>query len=176
MCFTFAGRIQTRLISLVGPLLLMGAAAAVRGDAGPLRMVALMAATGLALDAGIYRWLIGYQPRWLTILLGALEFVLLFGLMHELVWRPYLLMPPDYYLAPERAWRADAGAALELYVPAWLLAWLTTHALLPWAAPRWAEDGGELRVKTPNAERRTLNAERRTPNAEKVTDRSLWSL
>lgn len=145
MCFTLAGRIQTRLLSLVGPLLLLGGVALAQRDAGPLRMFALMALMALALDAGLYRWLIGYQPRWLTIALGAAEFVLLIGLMHGMEWRPFLRTPLDFYVYPELAWRADVRAALALYAPAWALAWLTTNALLPWLSPRWAEDGGELR-------------------------------
>jgi hypothetical protein len=145
MCFSFAGRIQTRLLSLVGPLMLLAGVALARADAGPLRMFALMAVLTLALDAGLYRWLIDYQPRWLTIALGALEFALLIGVMHGLVWRPFFRTPPDFYMVPELAWRADVTAALALYVPSWLLAWLTTHALLPWLWPRWAEDSGELR-------------------------------
>jgi hypothetical protein len=145
MCFTPLGRIQTRLLSLVGPLAVLCVAALARQDAGPLRMFVVMAAMGLALDAGVYRWLIDYQPRWLTIALGALEFVLLLGLMQSLAWRPYLTTPLDFYLRPELAWRSDVIAALALYVPAWALAWLTAHVLLPWRWPRWAEDGGELR-------------------------------
>ena len=145
MCFSPAGRIQTRLLSLIGPLLLLGMVSLTQGDAGPLRMFALMACMALALDAGLYRWLIGYQPRWLTIALGALECVLLIGLMHAMAWRPYLRTPLDFYVQPELAWRSDVIAALALYAPAWALAWLATNALLPWLWPRWAEDGGELR-------------------------------
>jgi hypothetical protein len=145
MCFSLAGRIQTRLISLVGPVALLVGVSVASADAGPLRMFALMVLVGLMLDVGVYRWLIGYQPRWLTWALGAFEFVLLFGLMHQLAWRPYLLMPQEYYLRPDLALQADLAAALALYLPSWLLAWLTAHALLPWRWPRWAEDGGELR-------------------------------
>lgn len=145
MCFSFAGRIQTRLLSLIGPLVMLAAVSVARADAGPLRMFALMAVLALALDVGLYRWLIDYQPRWLTIVLGAAEFVLLIGIMHGLVWRPFLRTPADFYLVPDLAWRADVLAALALYIPSWTLAWLTTHVALPWRWPRWAEDSGELR-------------------------------
>lgn len=145
MCFTTAGRLQTRLLSLAGPLLLLAAVSLAAQDLGPLRMWGLMLALALALDIGVYRWLIDYQPRWLTVALGAAEFLLLFGIMHGLVWRPYLRTPPDFYMVPDAAFRADALAALALYLPSWLLAWLTSHALLPWLFPRWAEDNGELR-------------------------------
>jgi hypothetical protein len=145
MCFSFVGRIQTRLLSLIGPLLLLAAVSVAWADWGPLRMFALMGLLALALDAGLYRWLIDYQPRWLTIVLGGVEFLLLIGVMHTLVWRPFVWTPLDFYLVPAQAWRADVTAALTLYLPSWSLAWLTTHVVLPWIWPRWTEDSGELR-------------------------------
>jgi hypothetical protein len=130
MFFTFAGRIQTRLLSLIAPGALLCALALATGDAAYAGTFGLMAALGLLLDAGVYGWLIGYQPRWVTIGLGALEFGLLLGLMRALAAVGVAI---------------DGWRALGLYAPAWLLAWLTVHAALPWLFPRWAEDGGELR-------------------------------
>ncbi|MEN9934765.1 MAG: hypothetical protein RLZZ387_1344 [Chloroflexota bacterium] len=126
MCFSLLGRVQTRLLSLVGPLALTLLYAAAAPEAGYLQMFGLMLCLGLYLEVGVYGMLIGYQPRWLTILLGVFELLLLLGCMRLL------------------GWPVDLGRAVGLYAPAWLLAWLTTHALLPWLAPRWAEDGGEL--------------------------------
>ncbi|MFO7171171.1 MAG: hypothetical protein DIU80_024340, partial [Chloroflexota bacterium] len=79
MYFTFAGRLQTRLLSLIGPAAYLGALALAARDGSYMWMFALMALLGLALDAGVYGWLLGYQPRWLTLLLGALAFALLLG-------------------------------------------------------------------------------------------------
>jgi hypothetical protein len=139
MFFTFAGRIQTRLLSLIAPGALLCALSLATGDAAYAGMFALMAALGLLLDAVVYGWLIGYQPRWVTIALGALEFGLLLGMMRA--------------LAPSGV-AIDGWRAFGLYAPAWLLAWLTTSAALPWLFPRWAEDGGELRPATAPARRR----------------------
>lgn len=130
MYFTFAGRLQTRLLSLIGPAAYLGALALAARDGSYMWMFALMALLGLALDAGVYGWLLGYQPRWLTLLLSGLEFALLLGALQALA------LPGQ---------TVDGWRALGAYVPAWALAWLTMHVALPWAAPRWAEDGGELR-------------------------------
>ncbi|MGH2594040.1 MAG: hypothetical protein ACRDGG_11060 [Anaerolineae bacterium] len=123
MCFTFAGRIQTRLIALTGSLILACIFTAVSRDRTYLTMFALMATLAVALDIGVYSWLIGYQARWLTFVLGGFEFALL-ALMASQV--------------------ADLGRMAAFYAPAWLLGWLTMEAALPLAWPRWAEDGGEL--------------------------------
>lgn len=124
MCFTFAGRLQTRLIALIGPLFLACAFVAASGDRVYFTMFSLMAVLALALDAGVYHWLIDYQPRWLTIALGAVELGLL------------------VMIAPQLA---DLGRMAGFYVPAWLSSWLTLEVVLPLAWPRWMEDGGELR-------------------------------
>jgi hypothetical protein len=124
MCFTLAGRLQTRLIALIGPLFLACAFTALSGDRVYLTLFALMSLLALVLDASVYHWLIGFQPRWLTIALGALEFGLL------------LLLAPGL---------ADLGQMAGFYIPAWLSSWLTLEIALPLAWPRWMEDGGELR-------------------------------
>ena len=83
-----------------------------------------MVLVALTLDVMIYPWLIRFQPRWLTILLGVMEFAIL-----------VLVVPPP----------ADVGIMLGFYLPAWGLAWLTMEIALPLAWPRWIEDGGEIR-------------------------------
>lgn len=149
MCYTLAGRLQTRLLALAGPFLLMAAGAAVTRHAGPLGLVALMLLLGLLLDASLYARVIGYQPRWLTVALGLFEFGVLIGLMSALSLLPDGLRPPPIDLLPDPAVQDDPGLVLALYVTAWALGWLTTHILLPWRYPRWTEDGGELRPAVP---------------------------
>jgi hypothetical protein len=143
MCFTLAGRLQTRLIALIGPLFLACAFTAVSGDRVYLTLFALMSLLALLLDAGVYHWLIGFQPRWLTIALGAFEFGLL------------ILLAPRL---------ASLGQMAGFYIPAWLSSWLTLEVALPLAWPRWMEDGGELR---PMGSRPALRA--RIP--ERLSDR-----
>jgi len=98
-------------------------------------LFAVMAIAGLILEGGLYGWVFGYQPRWLTILLGVVEFLIVKWIVE---W-PYPLEI-----------RLHTRQALELYAPAWLLGWLTIQTALPSLFPRWAEDGGEfLRVGSP---------------------------
>src|SRR5947209_11622147 len=131
MCFTFLGRVETRLMSLVGPLGLAGVFALLSGSVEYWQLFGAMAAVGLALDMGIYIWWIGYQPRWLTLLLGALEFV---AIRQAMVWYPQLSVG------------LSLAEMLIFYVMAWAASWITTQAVLPSVWPRWAEDGGEIRV------------------------------
>jgi hypothetical protein len=130
MWFTFSGRLHTRLASLVGPLILTVVVAAATGDSDYWLLFVLMASVGIVLDAVVYGWLLGYQPRWLTIGLGVVEFLLLKWIVE---W-PY---PFEI--------RLHTRQALSFYVVAWLLTWLTTQAVLPVLWPRWVEDGGEFR-------------------------------
>lgn len=132
MWFTFTGRIQTRLVSLVGPLLLAICLTVLHEDRDFWLLFGLMAVVGLLLDLGIYGWIIGYQPRWLTVVLGGLEFLLLKWIVE---W-PY---PFEI--------RLHTKQALLFYSASWLLAWGTTQGVLPIFWPRWAEDGGEFRSK-----------------------------
>lgn len=135
MCFSLNGRWQTRLVSLLGPLCLAGGLAIVYRDRDYWLLFALMAVVGLVLDMGVYGWLIGYQPRWLTIGLGIIEFLLLKWIVE---W-PY---PFDI--------RLHTRQALAFYVVAWLLTWITTQLIVPALQPRWAEEGGELRGILPS--------------------------
>lgn len=130
MWFTLTGRLHTRLASLIGPLALTVVVATATGDTDYWLLFMLMASVGVALEMGIYGWLIGYQPRWLTIGLGVVEFFLLKWIVE---W-PY---PFEI--------RLHTRQALIFYVVAWLLMWLTTQAILPLLWPRWMEDGGEFR-------------------------------
>lgn len=130
MSFTLTGRWQTRLATLIGPMALTWLFAVFTDKRDYWIVFGLMLAVGLVLDLGVYGWLIGYQPRWLTLLLATLEFFILKGIME---W-PYPLEI-----------RLHTRQALELYLPAWLLIWLTLHIAIPFVWPRWVEDGGEFR-------------------------------
>lgn len=130
MWFTVTGRIYTRLASLVGPLLLATCLTVLHEDRDFWLLFGLMAGVGLVLDFSLYGWVIGYQPRWLTIVLGGLEFLLLKWIVE---W-PY---PFEI--------RLHTKQALLFYSASWLLIWATTQGVLPIFWPRWAEDGGEFR-------------------------------
>jgi len=131
MCFTFLGRVETRLLSLVIPLYVTGAFALLQGNGEYWTLFGVMVTIALALDLGVYNWWIYYQPRWLTLVLGTFEFL---AIRQVVAWFPGLNV------------RLGLEQALTFYVVAWLGAWITTQALLPSLWPRWAEDGGEIRL------------------------------
>src|SRR3954454_10819587 len=130
MCFTVAGRLQTRLAALLGPLLVTLCVTLWTGQYEYWTLFGLMAGVGLLLDIGGYSWLLGFQPRWLSVLLAAGEF----WVIKQVAELPY---PWSLVL--------DTRQAVEIYVPGWLLSWLILQAVLPLLWPRWAEDGGEIR-------------------------------
>lgn len=123
MCLSFLGRLQTRAVILLEVLLLALVFVGVTGNPLYIRMFLLMVGVALFLDVLVYSRWIGYQPRWLTIYMGVFEFVVL------------LLLAPSSVTLTQMA---------GFYVPAWLASWLTMEIVLPWAWPRWAEDGGEF--------------------------------
>ncbi len=128
MCFTFSGRLGTRLYSLAWPLVVTALFSAALDSADYWSLFALMVIIGFALDIGVYSWAISYQPRWLTIVLGGLEFFAIrYAAQHVPLFAVHL---------------TDAQAAF-FYVCAWLGAWVTTQMVLPLVWPRWAENGGE---------------------------------
>ena len=58
MCFTWFGRMQTRLFSLVWPLGVTILFATPDGDGEYFKLFTLMVVIGFALDAGVYYWTI----------------------------------------------------------------------------------------------------------------------
>ncbi|HNB52090.1 MAG TPA: hypothetical protein PK530_09115 [Anaerolineales bacterium] len=124
MCFSLVGRLQTRAITLLSVLLLAIFYASARGDLGYFWMFFWMVGIAFLLDFLVYSRLIGFQPRWLTILLGGLEFFIL------------LVVIPG---------PTNLGQMLGFYLPAWFAGWLTMEVAIPLAWPRWAEEGGEFR-------------------------------
>ena len=132
MCFTFLGRVETRLLSLILPLYIAGAFVLLQGSGEYWTLFGVMVLVALALDLGIYIWWIDYQPRWLTLVLGVFEFL---AIRQAIEWFPALNM------------RLSLAQALSFYVVAWVASWITTQAVMPSLWPRWAEDGGEIRVR-----------------------------
>jgi hypothetical protein len=124
MCFTLPGRIQTRAVTLVNVLLLAMIFTGMTGNFMYFDMFFRMVAVTFVLDVFVYSKLIDFQPRWLTILLGVLEFFIL------------VLVAP---------WPVNTIQMLGFYIPAWGLSWLTIEIILPLVWLRWMEDGGEFR-------------------------------
>jgi len=131
MCFTLAGRLQTRLAALGAALWVAWLFALLYNTPAYLVLFVVMAAFTLLLDLAVYSWLIGFQPRWLTLLLALGEFL---AIKWVLEW-PYPLEI-----------RLRTRQALAFYLVAWVAGWLVMHVLLPLLAPRWQERGGVLLV------------------------------
>lgn len=132
MCFTWKGRLTARLISLIGPTLAALAFWLATGQSDYWLLFGFMAVEGLALDMTLYNMLIGYQPRWLTLALGAGEYLIL---REVIMWpwpSPLIVRLFEY----EAAW---------FYVCGWVLAQVILHAVMPVLWLSWGDDGGELR-------------------------------
>jgi hypothetical protein len=119
---------------LLGPFLLTWLFAAASGNSHYWLLFSVMLGVSLTLDVGLYSWLIDYQPRWLTLLLAACEFMLLKWIVE---W-PYPLEI-----------RLRTRQALLFYLLCWLLIWLTLHVLLPRYRSRWAEENGRITYRRP---------------------------
>jgi parallel beta-helix repeat protein len=118
MSYTLSGRLQSRLVATLPPLLV--ALAVHRWWA--IELVALMLLFGAALDVCVYDRVLDYQPGWLALPLGALELGLI-----VLVMRMPLTWP-----------------AFGLFALGWATAQLCGHALFPRFRLEYAQDGGEL--------------------------------
>src|SRR5919202_2902429 len=84
VCYSVAGRIQTRLAALSVPALLALLLVWLAGDQRYLTMVIIMALVVLDLDLAVYPRLLDYQSRWQTYLLGLGEFALTLGIVRWL--------------------------------------------------------------------------------------------
>src|SRR5436190_12115905 len=83
---------------------------------------------GVALDAGLYQYVIKWQPPWLTFVLAVGEFILLYPLVK--------VLDPGHFSAEP----------ILLYWVSWVIAISTKIALLPLLSLSWIENGGEFRI------------------------------
>jgi parallel beta-helix repeat protein len=118
MSYTLTGRIQSRLVATLPPLLV--ALGIHRWWA--VELVALMLLFGVALDVCVYDRVFEYQPGWLALPLGVVELWLIVLSMRMPVTWP----------------------ALGLYALGWATAQVCGHALFPRFRLEYAQDGGEL--------------------------------
>ncbi len=118
MSYTLTGRLQSRLVATLPPLLV--ALGIHRWWA--VELVALMLLFGIALDVCIYDRVLEYQPGWLALPLGAFELWLIVLVMRMPVTWP----------------------KLGLFALGWATAQLCSHALFPRVQLEYAQGGGEL--------------------------------
>jgi hypothetical protein len=118
MSYTLTGRIQSRLVATLPPLLV--ALGIHRWWA--IELVSLMLLFGLALDVCVYDRMLDYQPGWAAVPLGALELgLIVLSMRMPLTW-----------------------PAFGLFALGWASAQACAHALFPRFHLEYAQVGGEL--------------------------------
>lgn len=127
MCPTTLGRVETRGFTIIGPALLSVALWLITGSPAWPELIAIYLGQGWALDTMLYAHVIRWQPPWLTGVLGAGEFVIVYVLAHAL------------------SLQLSNLDAVWFYWVSWTLAVCTKIALLPLLRVTWLEDGGEFR-------------------------------
>ena len=128
MCPTVLGRIETRTATLVGPALLGAILSLLTSNEGWLVLIGIVLLQGVVLDVLLYPQLIRWQPPWLTFVLGAGEFVVVFVLARV---AKVGLSTPD---------------AIWFYWLSWGMAVATKIVVLPILELTWIESGGEFRA------------------------------
>ena len=127
MCPTPVGRIHTRVASLVLPALLGVILSLVTGREDWIVLIGIYLLLGVALDAGLYSWLLRYQPPWMTFVLALGELGLL------------------YVLARVLELSLSSAEAIIFYWVSWLLAVFTKVVLLPIFSLTYLESSLEFR-------------------------------
>lgn len=127
MCPTPLGRIQTRVAILTLPALLGAVISLISGNEGWIVLIGVYLLMGVALDAGVYSWVISYQPPWMTGVLALVEFGLLLVLANVL----------DVSLS--------LAEAIVFYWVSWLLAAGSRIAILPILSLTYIESASEFR-------------------------------
>jgi hypothetical protein len=145
MCPTFLGRIQTRTAILIGPAIVGAILSLITDNEGYIVVIGIYYLIGVALDCTLYPRIIKWQPPWLTFVLGAGEFVIVYVLARSL----------EVGLTPTEA--------IVWYWAAWVMAVWTGIVILPIVSLTWIESGGEFRRTgwsvTPEAEPMPLLAD-----------------
>jgi hypothetical protein len=127
MCPTTYGRVQTRWAILILPAIIAGIVSLITSNEGYLVLIGVYFVLGTVLDTVFYPNIISWQPPWLTFVLAAGEFVLVYLLAHVL-----------------KVGLTNVEAVVEYWV-VWVMAIWTKVAILPLLSLSWIENAGEFR-------------------------------
>jgi hypothetical protein len=139
MCPTVFGRVQTRIVTLVGPAVLATIATLVTGNPGWILTIGIFLVMGVGLDVLFYPRIITWQPPWLRFVMAVGEFVILFVLL-----KTFKPGHPPFGSAARLVGRQD-WEPIALYWSSWIVASITKIAVLPLVSITWIENGGEFR-------------------------------
>jgi hypothetical protein len=127
MCPSPLGRVETRTFILLGPAIIGTILSLLTGNEGFIVLIGLYYLIGVVLDVLFYPQVIKWQPPWLTFVLGAGEFALVYIAAQVL----------DVGLKP-----IDA---IWWYWVSWAIAVATRIVVLPILSLTWIENAGEFR-------------------------------
>lgn len=127
MCPTMLGRVETRTAILVGPALLGLILSLATDRPGWIVLIGIYLLVGVTLDVLFYPNVIKWQPPWLTFVLGAGEFAIV------------------YVVAQVARVGLSPVDAVWFFWTSWVLAVWTRIVVLPLLSLTWIEDGGEFR-------------------------------
>ena len=126
MSYTLRGRLDSRLVAALGPVVAAAVLALVLHKWWPVEVAALMIGAGVVLDVLLYDRVLDYQPSWLALPFGVLELGVVMA------------------LARLTGVRAPLAGAIAFFAGAWLLGQVLGQAIFPWLRLSYGDDGGEL--------------------------------
>lgn len=130
MCPTPIGRVHTRVSTiLIGPAVLGFIITLISGHLDWIVLIGVYLLLGVFLDAGVYSWLLKYQPPWMTGVLALAEYGLLLAVTQLLQGFPNI----------------SVVEATTFYWVAYLLAVTAKIAVLPILSLTYLESAGEFR-------------------------------
>lgn len=142
MCPTLWGRVESRVFSLIGPIILATLVSLATWNPGWIITIGIYLVMGVTLDITVYARLIRWQPPWLTGVLAVGEFFILFILVKVLQPGRQPYGNPGVILGIQD-WQPIA-----LYWVSWMMATVTRIVIFPLVSLTRLEDGAEFRRPT----------------------------